>query len=85
MTKGLANMLVSEGIIVNAIAPGSTATPLLGIKDGDSIYSTDNKLKRMITPNEIGIYAKILVSDAGDMLVGETIHISGGRGVINIR
>lgn len=30
---------------------------------------------------EIATYAKLLVSDAGDMLAGETIHISGGRGV----
>lgn len=85
MTKGLAEILTPEGIIVNAIAPGSTATPLLGIHEGDSIYSEDNKLGRMIVPDEIAIYAKLLVSDAGDMLVGETIHISGGRGVWDIR
>lgn len=34
---------------------------------------------------EIATYAKLLVSDAGDMLAGETIHISGGRGVWDIR
>ena len=85
MTKGLAEILTSEGIIVNAIAPGSTATPLLGIHEGDSIYSEDNKLGRMIVPDEIATYAKLLVSDAGDMLAGETIHISGGRGVWDIR
>ena len=85
MTKGLAEILTPEGIIVNAIAPGSTATPLLGIHEGDSIYSEDNKLGRMIVPDEIATYAKLLVSDAGDMLAGETIHISGGRGVWDIR
>ena len=35
--------------------------------------------------DEIATYAKLLVSDAGDMLAGETIHISGGRGVWDIR
>ena len=30
--------------------------------------------------DEIAMYAKLLVSDAGDMLAGETIHISGSRG-----
>lgn len=58
---------------------------MLGIHEGDSIYSEDNELRRMIVPNEIATYAKLLVSDAGDMLAGETIHISGGRGVWDIR
>ena len=33
-----------EGIIINAIAHGFTATPLLGIHEGDSIYSEDKLL-----------------------------------------
>ena len=50
MTLGFAQQLQPYGIIVNAIAPGSTATKLLGFKEGDSIYSAaispfgDNKL-----------------------------------------
>ena len=85
MTIGLAKMLTSQGIIVNAIAPGSTATPLIGINQGDSIYTEDNSSKRMLMPEEIGEYARLLVSDAGDMLAGETIHISSGRGIWDIR
>lgn len=86
MTKGLAEVLINDNIIVNAIAPGSTATPLLGIySKNDSIYTVDNKFDRMVVPDEIGEYARMLVSDAGDMVVGEVIHISGGRGVFDIR
>lgn len=85
MTKGLAQVLIREGIIVNSIAPGSTATPLLGIKEGDSIYTDDNKFHRMIMPSEVAIYAKLLVSDAGNMLTGETIYVSAGRGIWDIR
>lgn len=85
MTIGLAKMLTSQGIIVNAIAPGSTATPLIGINQGDSIYTEDNSSKRMLMPEEIGEYARLLVSDAGDMLAGETIHISSGRGIWDIQ
>ncbi len=85
LTKGLAKILITDNIIVNAIAPGSTATPLLGLNKGDSIYAEDNKLERMIMPDEIGVYARLLVSDLGDMLTGETIYISGGRGVFDIR
>lgn len=85
MVKGLGKMFIPYGIVVNAIAPGSTATELLGYKDGDSIFTAENAAERYIMPDEIGIYAKLLVSDAGNMLIGETINISGGRGVFDIR
>ena len=85
LTKGLAKELLPYGIIVNAIAPGSTATELLGKKSGDSIFTLDNGINRLALPEEICTYAKFLVSDAGNMLVGETIHISAGRGLFDVR
>ena len=59
MVKGLAQMLLDDNIIVTGIAPGSTATPLLGKKEGDNIYTLDNKFERMVLPDEIGIYASL--------------------------
>lgn len=44
MTKGMFEISAPEGIIINAIAHGFTATPLLGIHEGDSIYSEDKLL-----------------------------------------
>lgn len=85
MTKGLAQVLIDKNIIVNCIAPGSTATPLLGVHEGDSIYTDDNHFHRMIMPREVATYAKLMVSDAGDVLAGETVHVSAGRGVWDIR
>ena len=85
MTKGLAQMLYPYGIIVNGIAPGSTATELIGVKEGDSIYTTENRVNRLIMPDEVANFAKLLVSDSGNMVIGETIHISGGRGIFDIR
>lgn len=84
-TSGLAQVLTPYGIIVNAIAPGSTATGLLGYKDGDSIYTTDNEVRRYIMPDEVASYAKIFVSGLGDMVVGSTLYVSGGRGTYDIR
>lgn len=84
-TKGLAQILLPYGIVVNAIAPGTTATELIGIKPGDDIASEENKIGRLIMPDEVANIAKLLVSSAGDMIVGETIHVSGGRGIIDIR
>lgn len=85
LTKGLAQTLLPHGIIVNAIAPGSTATELIGVKEGDSITTGENRVGRLAMPDEVANLAKLLVSSAGDMIVGETVHISGGRGVIDIR
>lgn len=85
LTSGLAEKLLPYGIIVNAIAPGSTATNLLGVKDGDSIYTDDNLIGRYIMPDEVATYAKLLVSELGNMVVGDTVYISGGRGTITIR
>lgn len=85
MIKGLAQMFISYEIVVNGIAPGSTATPLLGKNENDSIYTTENCMNRMITPDEIATISKMLVSSSGDMIIGDIIHVSGGRGTIDIR
>lgn len=85
MTRGIAQELIKYGIIVNAVAPGSTATPLIGITDKDSIATDDNSCERLVHPKEVANVVKLLVSDAGNMIVGETIHISGGRGIFDIR
>lgn len=85
LTEGLGKMLIPYGINVNAIAPGSTATQLLGVKEGDSITSNENGMNRLIMPDEVATLAKLLVSDAGKMIDSETIHISAGRGIFDIR
>lgn len=84
-TKGLAQELVPYGITVNSIAPGPTATPLIGIKSGDGIETTQTKIGRLTVPEEIAELALFMVSKSGFMMSGETIHISGGRGVWDIR
>lgn len=85
ITEGMASSLVRYGISVNAIAPGSTATPLLGVEEGDSISAEDNRLGRLTVPEEIAEFAAMLASPLGDMVVGDTLYISGGRGVCDIR
>lgn len=44
-----------------------------------------NPIKRFTTPEEIAQIAKILVSDLGNTIVGQTIYMSGGRGIVEIR
>lgn len=85
ITEGMAASLVRHGITVNAIAPGSTATPLLGVEEGDSISADDNRLGRLAMPEEIAEFAVMLASPLADMVVGDTLYVSGGRGVCDIR
>lgn len=84
MTKGLADVLLPYGIIVNAIAPGQTATPMLHKKEGDNIYNNGNILGRYIMPEEIAPLAVFLCSDLGNMIIGDTVYITGGSGTISL-
>ena len=45
----------------------------------------DNSECRMIMPEEVGNLTNLLLSDAGNMINGEIIHISSGRGIYDIR
>lgn len=84
LTEGLARSLAPYGIVVNAIAPGPTATPMLK-KDGgsnDDISHSRNLLGRYATPEEIANMAVILVSDMSRTIIGDTVFMSGGGGII---
>ena len=83
--KGLAELLAGYGITVNGIAPGTTATPLIGIEEGETIWTSENKEGRYIMPSEVAEVARLLVSDSGRMLNGNVIAVSGGRGTFDIR
>jgi len=80
-TLGLAKVLIPYGIVVNALAPGPTATEML-IKDGyDGIENQANPSGRFATASEVANMAVILVSSIGRMIVGDTIYMTGGAGL----
>lgn len=85
MTLGLAEQLLPFGIIVNAIAPGPVATPMLGRKEGDTIYHPSNPAGRYAVPSEIAELAAFMVSDMGNLIVGDTYYITGGGGTIDLQ
>lgn len=86
ITIGLAKILLPYKIIVNSIAPGTVATKLNGFNiKNDGINTDTNEVGGMILPQEIANYALLLVSDLGNMVIGDTLYISGGRGVFDIR
>lgn len=85
ITEGLAQELLQYGIIVNAIGPGPTATSMQKLYNSKNIYTDDNNINRFTLPDEIAEYATLLVSNLGDTIVGQTIYMSGGRGIIDKR
>lgn len=84
LTVGWAKKLIQHGIVVNGIAPGPTATPML-IKEGtDSIYLPNNPSHRYVMPEEIANFAVILSSGLGRMVIGDILYITGGAGTITV-
>ena len=53
-------------------------------KEGN-IYTPLNPINRFTMPEEVAQYAKMLVSDLGNTIVGQTLYMSGGRGIIEVR
>lgn len=85
ITRGMAQRLLEHGIIVNAIGPGPTATTMQKEYKGDNIYTPLNPIKRFTMPEEVAQYAVLMVSDLGNTIVGQTLYMSGGRGITEIR
>ncbi len=83
-TVGLADVLIKHGIVVNAIAPGPTATPMLGKEEGDDLDLPNNPTGRYAMPEEIAELAVMLISDAGKLVVGDTLYATGGAGTITM-
>ncbi len=82
LTIGMAKALIKEGIVVNGLAPGPTATPML-INDGyDGIELNNAPIGRYATVEEMGNLATILVSDMGRVIVGDILYATGGAGII---
>jgi NAD(P)-dependent dehydrogenase (short-subunit alcohol dehydrogenase family) len=87
-TRSLAVELGSDGIRVNAVAPGTIDTPMLardlqGMNTDDSEGFLDrvrgaNALGRIGTVEEIGDVVAFLVSDAARYVTGATIVADGG-------
>ena len=81
LTLGMAKSLIKDGIVVNGIAPGPTATGMLNASN-DNISWPRNPSGRMVTVEEVAELAKYMVSDSARMLVGELVCLSGGAGVL---
>lgn len=83
LTEGLAKMLTKHGIVVNGIAPGPTATPMLNSNAND-IVRPNSPIGRLILPEEIANMAVFLVSSMGSSIIGDIVYMTGGAGIITL-
>ncbi len=82
LTLGLAKALGPNGVTVNGIAPGPTATPMM-IKSGDNNMVLERiPLGRYIMPEEIANMAVMLVSEMGRSIMGDIVYMTGGAGLL---
>lgn len=83
LTVGAAKCLIKDNIVVNGIAPGPTATPMLHADNSD-ISLPNNPLGRYATQEEIANMAVVLVSGLGRTIVGDIVYMTGGAGTITV-
>lgn len=79
-TRALARNLVSQGIRVNAVAPGRVWTPLIPASfSADEVAIAPNPMDRQGQPFEIAPAYVYLASDDSRFMTGETMHVNGGE------
>ena len=80
LTKSLAKEGAADGILVNAIAPGSIDTPMLENfgPEARAQYAEAALLKRQASPKELAESVVFLVSPASSYITGATLHVNGG-------
>jgi 3-oxoacyl-[acyl-carrier protein] reductase len=75
-TRSVAHEVAGAGIRVNAVAPGSTATAIMGNTETGS-FSSRNACGRIGQPSEIAEAILFLASDRASYSFGEILSVSG--------
>lgn len=84
MVKGLAYLFKRNGIRINAIAPGVTATDMTGVKSDGNLNAGNYGSGRFYLSEEIAEVAAFLVSDISGCISGQIITCNNAN-TINAR
>ncbi|MFT8635439.1 SDR family NAD(P)-dependent oxidoreductase [Novacetimonas hansenii] len=77
-TRGLANEVAREGVRVNAVAPGLTATDMVP-PETEALVDRVVPMGRTGHPDEIAQAVLFLLSPASSYMTGSIMTVSGGR------
>jgi NAD(P)-dependent dehydrogenase (short-subunit alcohol dehydrogenase family) len=80
LTREMAADFGSEGVRVNAIAPGEIDTAILS-PGTDKIVEQQIPLRRLGTPDEVAKIIYVLCTETSSYVNGAEIHINGGQHV----
>ncbi len=80
LMKSVAKKYAADGILVNAVAPGSIDTPMTATfgEDGARQLREASLLKRQAAASELADTILFLVSDHSSYITGATLHVNGG-------
>ena len=75
----LASKVISEGIRVNGVAPGVTASNMTGVDKNGNMYADWQPSNRFFMPEEVAEVVNFLLSDVSCCISGEIIACDQGR------
>ena len=81
MVQGLAYLFAKDGIRVNAVAPGITASDMTGLSTEGDISYRGNISGRVYMPEEVAEVAAFLISDAAGCVSGQIITCNNAKTV----
>ena len=87
LTRYLAVDLAPKGIIVNGVSPGLVETDAVAafpvdLQEVFAYAAKNSPTRRLVTPEEVAQIVAFLCSDAAQMIVGQTITMDGGYGLL---
>jgi len=74
-----ASKVIAEGIRVNGVAPGVTASDMTGVNREDNMYADWMPSNRFFVPEEVAEVVNFLLSDISNCISGEIIACDQGR------
>jgi NAD(P)-dependent dehydrogenase (short-subunit alcohol dehydrogenase family) len=81
--RNLAVELAPRGILVNAIAPGTIATPMTAAEDLGAL-AAQIPVGRVGKPSDVAALVAFLASSESAFITGQTIPINGGATIVGI-